>query len=238
MDELIEALRDLVIANRILAFEGVVDAFGHVSIRHPANPERYIMSCSRSPELVALDDLMEYTIDGGPLDQRDRPMYAERHIHGAIFEARPDVNAVVHNHSSDIIPFGVTGVALRPLIHMASTFGTTVPVWDIRDNFGDTNLLVTDMETGRDLAGFLGDGRVALMRGHGCVVGCASVKEAVHLSIYLQLNARIQLQSMQLGDPVYLSPGEIALGDETFFGELSVTRSWAYWRHRAGCLDL
>lgn len=238
MDKLINALRDLVIANRILAFEGVVDAFGHISIRHPDNPERYIMSCSRSPGLVVMDDLMEYTLDGDPLDQHDRAMYAERHIHGSIFETRPDVNAVVHNHSHEIIPFGVTPTALRPLLHMASTMGKNVPVWDIRDNFGDTNLLVTNMDSGRDLASCLGDGRVALMRGHGCVVACGTVKEAVQLSIYLQVNARIQLQAMQLGDPVYLSPGEIALAEETYFGELAITRSWEYWSLRAGCGNL
>lgn len=238
MENLNDAMRDLVIANRILAHEGVVDAFGHVSIRHPDNPERYILACSRSPELVVMDDLMDYTIDGDPFDQRDRPMYAERHIHGSIFEARPDVNAVVHNHSHEVIPFGLTTTPLRPVIHMASTLGNNVPVWDIRDKFGDTNLLVTNMATGRDLASCLGDARVALMRGHGCVVGCGKLKEAVSLAIYLQLNARIQLQTMQIGDPVYLSPGEIALGDETYFGELAVTRSWEYWRSRADCREL
>jgi HCOMODA/2-hydroxy-3-carboxy-muconic semialdehyde decarboxylase len=234
MEDFDGALHDLVVANRILANEGVVDAFGHISIRQPDKPDRYIMSCSRSPELVVTDDLMEYTLDGDPFDQRDRPMYAERHIHGAVFEARPDVNAVVHNHSYDVIPFTVTGVPLRPMFHMASTLGAHVPVWDIRDKFGDTNLLVTNMETGRDLAGCLGDARVALMRGHGCVVGCGTVKEAVHLSIYLQLNARMQMQAMQMGDPKYLTPGEMALGEATYFGELSVGRSWEYWRARAG----
>ncbi len=238
MENLNNAMHDLVVANRILAHEGVLDAFGHVSIRHPDNPERYILACSRSPELVAMDDLMDYTIDGDTLDQRDRPMYAERHIHGSIFEARPDVNAVVHNHSHEVIPFGLTTTPLRPVIHMASTLGDNVPVWDIRDKFGDTNLLVTNMESGRDLASCLGDARVALMRGHGCVVGCGTVKEAVNLAIYLQINARIQLQTMQLGDPVYLSPGEIALGDKTYFGELAVTRSWEYWSTRADCRDL
>ena len=154
MDNLHEIMRDLVFANRILAREGVVDAFGHVSVRHPQNPDRYIMACSRAPGLVVRDDLMEYTLDGDPFDQRDRLMYAERHIHGAIYESRPDVGAVIHNHSHAVIPFGVTGVKLQPVIHVASTMGGDIPVWDIRDNFGDTSLLVLDMTQGRDLAGW------------------------------------------------------------------------------------
>lgn len=238
MDNLDEVMRDLVIANRILAREGVVDAFGHVSVRHPQNPDRYILACSRAPGLVVRDDLMEYTLDGDPFDQRDRLMYAERHIHGAIYQTRPDVGAVIHNHSHAVIPFGVTGVKLQPVIHVASTVGEDIPVWDIRDNFGDTSLLVLDMAQGRDLAGCFGDGRVALMRGHGCVVGCGNVKEAVMVAIYLEVNAGIQMDAMRLGDPVYLSPGEIAAGDERFFGELGISRSWEYWHLRAGCEGL
>ena len=184
-----ESLQELVTANRILAREGVVDAFGHVSVRHPDDPERYIMACSRAPGLVVRDDLMEYTLDGDPFDQRDRLMYAERHIHGAIYETRPDVHAVIHNHSLAVIPFGVTGVRLRPVIHVGSTMGTVVPVWDIREKFGDTSLLVLNMEQGRDLAGCFGDGRVALMRGHGCVVGCADVKAAVMVAAILRTAA-------------------------------------------------
>ena len=145
-------MRNLVIANRILAKEGVVDAFGHISIRHPDNPDRYIMSCSRSPGIVTMDDLMEYTLDGDPIDQRDRPMYAERFIHGGVYEARPEVQAVVHNHSNAVIPFGVTGVKLRPMVHFGSTMGVDVPVWDIRRNFGDPTLLVLNMDHARDLA--------------------------------------------------------------------------------------
>jgi HCOMODA/2-hydroxy-3-carboxy-muconic semialdehyde decarboxylase len=238
MGNLDEVMRDLVIANRILSREDVVDAFGHVSVRHPDDPERYIMACSRAPGLVVRDDLMEYTLDGDPFDQRDRLMYAERHIHGAIYETRPDVHAVIHNHSLAVIPFGVTGVRLRPVIHVGSTMGTVVPVWDIREKFGDTSLLVLNMEQGRDLAGCLGDGRVALMRGHGCVVGCADVKAAVMVAVYLQVNAGIQMDAMRLGDPVYLSPGEIDMGEGRFFGELGLSRSWEYWCVRAGCEGL
>jgi HCOMODA/2-hydroxy-3-carboxy-muconic semialdehyde decarboxylase len=231
-------MRDLVIANRILGHEGVVDAFGHISVRHPQNPDRYIMSCSRSPGIVTMDDLMEYTLEGEPVDRRDRPMYAERFIHGGVYERRPDVHAVVHNHSHAVIPFGVTGVRLQPMIHVGSTMGTDVPVWDIRRKFGDTTLLVLNMDHARDLAKTLGDGRVALMRGHGCVVGGGTVKEAVMISIYLEINARLQMQAMQMGSPVYLSPGEVALAEGRFFGDLAIDRAWEYWVIQAGCEGL
>jgi len=228
-------MRNLVIANRILAKEGVVDAFGHISIRHPGNPDRYIMSCSRSPGIVTMDDLMEYTLDGDPIDQRGRPMYAERFIHGGVFEVRPEVQAVVHNHSHAVIPFGVTGVKLRPMVHFGSTMGVDVPVWDIRKTFGDTTLLVLNMDHARDLARCLGDGRVALMRGHGCVVAGKTVKEAVMISIYLEVSARLQMQAMQIGDPLYMSPGEIRLAEGRFFGDLAIDRAWEYWCIQAGC---
>ena len=235
MEKLLRAMQELVVANRILATEGICDAFGHASIRHPDNPDRYVMARSRSPGVITIDDLMEYTLDGDPIDQRGRAMYAERHIHGGVYELRPDALAVIHNHSHAIIPFGVTGVKLRPVLHMGAAAGPDLPVWDIRDNFGDTTLLVTNMEQGRDLARCLGDRRVALMRGHGCVVAGRSIKEAVMIAVYLETNARLQLQSLQLGEPKYLSDGEIALGMTQFVGELAIDRAWEYWAIRAGC---
>lgn len=234
MNKLVEAMRDVVVANRILAHEGVVDAFGHVSVRHPENPGRYIMSRSRSPELVTLDDVMEFTLDGEAIDPRGRAMYAERYIHGAIFERRPEVMSVVHNHSHAVIPFGVTAVPLRPVFHVGAMIGADIPVWDIHDNFGDTNLLVVNMEQGRDLAATLGENRVALMRGHGCAVAGRTVQEAVMTSIYLQVNANLQMAAMTMGEVAYLSPGEIGQCVELFAGELSVTRAWEYFRVRAG----
>jgi len=208
---------------------------GNISARF--NDERILATptgCSKG--FMDAEELPMVDLDGNVLSGA-KPS-SELPLHLYIYRERRDVNAVVHNHSHEIIPFGVTPTALRPLLHMASTMGGNVPVWDIRDNFGDTNLLVTNMESGRDLASCLGDGRVALMRGHGCAVACGTVKEAVQLSIYLQVNARIQLQAMQLGDPVYLSPGEIARAEETYFGELAVARSWEYWSLRAGCGNL
>ena len=234
MTDLDQQLDDLVTANRILAREDVVDAYGHVSIRHPGDPGRYWLSCSRAPELVETADLMEFTLDNRPVDQQGREMYSERPIHGGVYEARRDVMAVVHNHSQPVVPFGVTGVPLRPIFHLAALIGDDIPVWDIRDNFGDTNLLVTTNDQGRDLAAALGPRRVALMRGHGCVVAGGSLKEAVMASIYLQVNARLLLESLKLGEVEYLSPGEIAVMAEGQLGVRTMGRAWEYWATRAG----
>ena len=228
-------LQDLVTANRILAHEGVVDAFGHVSFRDPGNPGRYWLSRSRATELVVAEDLMEHTLEGDPVDQQDRPMYAERSIHGGIYQARPDVQAVIHNHSTAVIPYGVTGTPLRPIFHLAAVIGEQVPLWDIRDAFGDTDMLVTTMDQGRDLATTLGDGRVTLMRGHGCVVVGASIRTAVMTSIYLQVNAQLLTESLGIGDVTYLSSGEVELMSQTQVRPLSGDRAWEYWARRAGC---
>lgn len=235
MTDLSTNLLDLVIANRILAHEDVVDAFGHVSFRHPDNPDRYWLSCSRAPELVVAEDLMEYNLDGEPINQGDRIMYAERPIHGGVYQARPDVQAVIHNHSMAVIPYGVTNTPLRPIFHLAAVIGEQVPVWDIRDTFGDTNMLVTTMDQGRDLAKALADGRVALMRGHGCLVVGSSIKTAVMASIYLQVNAKLLSESLGMGEVTYLSPGEVELMGQTQVRPLSGDRAWEYWARRAGC---
>jgi HCOMODA/2-hydroxy-3-carboxy-muconic semialdehyde decarboxylase len=236
MSDCAHALRDLVAANRILAREGVVDGFGHASIRHPEQPGRFILSRSRAPELVAMDDLMVFEPDGAPVDPQGRALYAERFIHAALYEARPDVGAVIHNHSHAVIPFSVTDVPLRPMIHLAGSIGDRPPVWDIRTRFGDTDMLVVTMEQGRDLASTVGAGRVALMRGHGCVVAGATIREAVMIAIYLQINAALQMEAMRLGEPRFLTPGEVALTGK--LAPLGVDRAWEYWRRRAGAEDL
>lgn len=230
----LETLRyDLAVANRILAREGVVDAFGHVSVRHPERPDRYILSCSRSPEIVARADLVEHSLEGAPVAaSEDRALYAERPIHGAIYEARPDLHAVVHNHSHAVIPFGVTGTPLRPIVHLAGGIGAEIPVWDIHDRFGDTNLLVTTMEQGRDLAQTLGQGAVALMRGHGCVVAGPSLRRAVMTAIYLQVNAALLLDSLGLGPVTFLSAGEVVACAEIAAMPLVAERTWEYWKTR------
>src|SRR6202030_376787 len=182
-------LEEIVTANRILAREGVVDSFGHVSARHPDNPQRFLLSRARAPDCIEVGDIMEFTLEGAAVNAGGRAPYLERFIHGGIYEARPDVHSVVHNHSPSVIPFGVTGTKLRPLLHMCASIGHEVPIWDSHDKFGDTDLLVSDMAMGRDLARLLGPRRTALMRGHGAVVIGQSVRQAVWTAIYLELNA-------------------------------------------------
>ena len=227
-------LDELVTANRILGKENVCDAFGHVSIRHPGRNDRYFLSRSRAPERIEVDDLMEFTLDGDPIDQKGRTPYAERFIHGAIYARRPDVQSVVHNHSMNVIPFGVTQTPIKPLLHMCASMGCDVPVWDSRDKFGDTDLLVRSMEMGYDLADTLGDKRAVLMRGHGCTVVAKSLRLAIFASIYLEMNAEIQLKSQSLsGDKItFLSAGEIEqiIGSQTSF---IIERAWERWARRA-----
>jgi ribulose-5-phosphate 4-epimerase/fuculose-1-phosphate aldolase len=228
-----EALDEVVTANRILAREGVVDGFGHVSIRHPERADRFLLSRARAPECIEADDIMEFTLDGTPVEPRDRKPYAERFIHAAVYEARADARAVVHNHSPSLIPFGITNTPLRPVMHMCASMGANVPLWDSRTTFGDTNLLVTNMTMGRDLAALLGRRPVALMRGHGCVVVGASLREVVFNAIYLELNANLQLQARALGEITFLSDGEIQSTQSTR-ASFTYERAWEYWCRRAG----
>jgi ribulose-5-phosphate 4-epimerase/fuculose-1-phosphate aldolase len=226
-------LRDvLVTANHILAREGVVDAFGHVSARHPAHPDRYLLSCSRSPALVSADDLMEFDLQSKVISADPRSPYLERFIHGAIYEARPDIHAVVHSHAHELIPFGVTATPIRPLIHVAGAIGATVPIWDIAERFGDTSLLVTNVSVARDLAATLGRNTAALMRGHGAVVTGSSVRNAVLTAIYLNVNASLDLQSRALGAVKYLSKGETEKTVDALLGEAPAARAWEYFEKR------
>ena len=235
MADLDALARELVTANHILAREGVTDALGHISVRHPDRPDRFFLSCSRSPELVKLDDIMEYDLDCNPIDQRGRTMYFERPIHGAIYQARPDVVSVVHNHAYEVIPFGLTRRPLRPCVHPAAGIGAHVPVWDSRTSFGDTNLLITDMEKGKDLARGMGESNSVLMRGHGCVVVGGSLRQAVLNAVYFKINASLVLQCLQIGDDItYLSDGEIELTRKIAYAENAVTRMWDYWSRRCG----
>ena len=236
MIELDGVLNELVIANRILANENVVDAYGHVSIRHPGKPERFFMACMlAAPEMVERADIMEFDLDSQPVNDTRTPSI-ERFIHSAIYEARPEVQAVVHAHAEDILPFGITDVPLRPVIHSGSFIGTHVPVWDIADNFGDTNLLVSNTAQGRDLARCLGNNNVALMRGHGFAAAARSLIDVVRLSVYLPRNARVQLAAMRIGKFKPLSEGEIALRAAGYKPYSEQTwRAWHYWASRAGC---
>jgi ribulose-5-phosphate 4-epimerase/fuculose-1-phosphate aldolase len=239
MTDLDRALADLVIANRILAHENVVDAYGHVSVRHPENPRRYLLARSLSPEMVERGDIMEFDLEGNPVSGDTRQPYLERFIHGAIYEARPEIVAVVHAHAEDVLPFGITTSPLRPVIHSGSFMGEQVPVWDIRDKFGDTNLLVTNMAHGRDLAARLAGNNVALMRGHGFAAAARSLIEVVRMSVYVPRNARVQLAAMQLGALKPLSRGEIEARNAGYKPNSPETwRAWEYWANRAGCRDL
>ena len=233
MNKLDTLLEELVTANRILAREEVVDSFGHISARHPDRPDRFFLSRARAPDCIERDDIMEFGLDGEPVDARGRKPYLERYIHAAAYEAKPDVQTVVHNHSPSVIPFGVTGTQIRPLLHTCACMGHEVPIWDSGDKFGDTNMLVSDVEMGRDLARGLGDRRAALLRGHGCVVTGRSIREVVYIAVYLELNARLQMQAMSMGKIKFLTTGEVdkILGTT---GAVAFDRAWENWCRRAG----
>ena len=239
MTDLNRVIADLVIANRILAHENVVDAYGHVSVRHPADAGRFLLARSLSPSMVAREDIMQFDLEGRPLGDDARQPYLERFIHAAVYEARPDVMAVVHAHAEDVLPFTITGAALRPVIHSGSFMGGEVPVWDIRDKFGDTNLLVTSMPQGRDLALRLARNNVSLMRGHGFIAAAQSLIEVVRMSVYVPRNARVQMAAAHLGAIKPLSPGEIAARNAGYRPHSPETwRAWEYWATRAGCGEL
>lgn len=226
-------IEDLVAANRILANEGVLDAYGHVSVRHPGNPNHYLMSRSLAPALVAAEDILEYDVDSNPIDPRGRSSVLERFIHGEIYKMRPDVKAVVHSHSPAVIPFGVSQVPLRPLYHMAAFLYVGVPVWDIRTvkDPAAAGLLVRNGPLGKALAVALGDKPVVLMRGHGDVVVGPDVQTAVRKAIYTEVNARLQSTAIALGGPItYLSTEEGATLDKD---PGDTARGWDLWKRKA-----
>jgi ribulose-5-phosphate 4-epimerase/fuculose-1-phosphate aldolase len=226
-------VEDLVAANRILADQRVLDGYGHVSARHDRDPNRYLMSRSRAPELVTAADIMEYDLDSNPVDARGRAMFIERFIHGEIYKARPDVRAVVHCHSPAVIPFGVTGVPLRPLYHMSAFIWEGVPVFDIRDATGSmTDMLVRSPAIGLALAQTLGSRPAALMRGHGAVIVGPALPSAVFRSVYLETNAKLQAQAMaQSGSVRYLDPEEARRAEVAIAGTLE--RPWELWKRKA-----
>jgi HCOMODA/2-hydroxy-3-carboxy-muconic semialdehyde decarboxylase len=221
---------DLVAANRILADQGVVDAYGHVSVRDDRDPQRYWLSRSLAPELVTAGDIVEHDLDSVGVNAAGRTLYLERFIHGEIYRARPDVQAVVHHHSPSVIPFGVSTQPLRPLYHMAAFLGDGVPVFEIRAAGGMTDLLVRDAALARALARSLGTHTVALMRGHGAVVTGPTLQHAVARSVYMEMNARLQQQAMALGPVTYLEPEEARRADATVSG--TYARPWELWMRR------
>jgi ribulose-5-phosphate 4-epimerase/fuculose-1-phosphate aldolase len=224
-------LGDIVIGSRVLADFGVLDGFGDVSARHPTNPNHFLMSRSLAPALVTADDIMEFDLDGNPVDARGRTVFLERFIHSEIYKARPEVMSVVHTHSPGVIPFSVTKVPLRAMFHNPSFLAAGVPVWDIRKDFGDTDMLVSNPALGKSLAETLGDKPVVLMRGHGDVTVGPSVKMAVFRAYYTDVNAKLQSQAMALGGEVnYLTPGEGEKGDKINF--IVIDRIWNLWKMR------
>ena len=238
MTNLENIFRDLVVANRILANERVVDAYGHVSVRHPENPDHYLMSCSRSPELVQRSDIMEFRLDGMPVGDDRRTAYLERFIHGAAYESNPETIAVVHSHAEEVLPFTISAQKLMPVIHSAGLMGPVAPVWDIADKFGDTTLLVVNMNQGRDLAANLMKDRVVLMRGHGFSATGRSLSEVVRVSVMLPRNARVLTTALQFGGVKALSKAEVSLRQQMDPDGKEFYRAWEYWASRAGCGDM
>jgi HCOMODA/2-hydroxy-3-carboxy-muconic semialdehyde decarboxylase len=221
---------DLVAANRVLAMEGVLDGFGHVSVRHNARPARYLLARSIAPALVTAADIQEYDLDSRVVNAPDRGSYLERFIHGEIYRARPDVQAIVHCHPPSLIPFASSNVPMRAMYHMAAFVADGVPVFDIRRAAGTTDLLVRDIPLARALAASLGSKAAALMRGHGAVVVASSLPSVVGRSIYLEINARAQMQALALGGTVtYVEPDEarLRMADPNEYG-----RAWDYWKRK------
>ena len=239
MSTLDKAIRNLVIANRILASEGVLDAYGHVALRHPERPDRYLLSRSRSPELVEPGDIMEFDFNGTPMNGDKRQPYLERYIHGSIFASRPEVNATVHSHADDVLPFSVSkSTPLRCVMHTAGCMGYHVPVWDIRDTFGDTDLLVTNVAQGTELAQKLAKNNTILMAGHGFAAAGRSLAEVVRIGVYLPKNARVYLEALRLGEVRTLTERECQLKMVDNPEAPEIQRAWEYWAKRAGCADL
>ena len=227
-----QLIEDLVAANRILADQGVLDGWGHVSVRHPRDPNRYLLSRSRAPELISADDIMEFDLDSNPVDAKGRSLYTERFIHGEIYKTRPDVMAIVHTHAPALIPFGISKVPLKPIYHRSAFVAAGVPVFEIRERAGMTDMLISDQALGRALADALGNHPAALMRGHGAVIVGPSIERVVGRSIFLPLNATLQMQTAALGGPVtYLDPEEAKKIEER--EGYGLGRAWQAWKRKA-----
>jgi ribulose-5-phosphate 4-epimerase/fuculose-1-phosphate aldolase len=231
-DALDEAKKQVALGNRILANEGVLDAFGHVSMRHPRDPSRYLLSRSRAPELVSPSDVMEYDLHSNPMQATNEKLYAERVIHGEIYKARPDVMAVVHHHAPAMMPFAITGTPLVPVFHLGATAGASVPFWDQHDEFGDTNLLVVKPEEGASLARVLGNNNLVLMNRHGATVVAPDIQALVFRAIYSCRNAEFQYQAQALGTIAPLHRGEIEKAGALNAMANVTTRTWEYWTMR------
>jgi ribulose-5-phosphate 4-epimerase/fuculose-1-phosphate aldolase len=225
----------VVIANRILYDQGVVDGLGHVSARHDSDPNQFLLSCNRAPGLVRHADVLCYDLDGNTVSPTTERSYLERFIHGEIYRARPDVMAVVHSHSPSVIPFGATGNRLRPIFHMAGFLGRGSALFDIREGFGETDMLIRNNEMGKALARSLGKCTCVLMRGHGSTVVGNCVEQAVYRAVYAEVNAKLQSQALGLGEVTYLTAQEADLAAAA--NDTQIGRSWDLWRRRIGPID-
>jgi len=227
-----ELVDRLVLANRILYAQGVVDGFGHVSVRHDRSPEHFLLARNMAPALVRREDILVFDFAGDPLDARGRRVYLERFIHGEIYRARADVQSIVHSHSPSVIPFGVTGRMLRPVFHMSGFLGDGAALFEIRDVAGDTDMLVSNAALGAALARTLGERSAVLMRGHGSTVVGSSLEQAVYRAVYAEVNARLQLQAMTLGTVTYLNAQEAAKSAAA--NDTQLARAWDLWARSVG----
>ena len=229
-----QRIADLVIANRILASQGILDSFGHVSVRSAKTSTHFYLSRSIAPGSVTADDILEYDENSNAIDAHGRSSYLERFIHGEIYRVRPDVQAIVHSHSPAVLPFGMSKVPLRAAFPLAGFLGTGVPVFEIRSVAGeDSDLLVTDRPRGVALAAVLGSAEIVLMRGHGDTVVGPSLKLAVVRAVYAEVDARVQMDAMRLGDPVLLTQGEVIASRKINDSDFSAGRPWEIWKERA-----
>ena len=231
-DRLADIRYEIALASRMLANENVLDAFGHVSLRHPSDPSRYLLSRSRSPELVEPGDVLEYDLESEPVTKPTVALFAERVIHGEIYKARPDVMAVVHHHAPAVMPFAIVGQPIIPVFHLGAAGGEMVPFWDQRDEFGDTNLLVREPAEGASLARSLGPHNAVLMRGHGATVVGGDLRELVSRAVFMCRNAEFQLQARLIGRIIPLSPGEVKKAGSINALPNVTGRTWEYWSNR------
>jgi ribulose-5-phosphate 4-epimerase/fuculose-1-phosphate aldolase len=224
-----EALAELALANRIAANEGVLDTFGHVSMRHPDNPQRYFLSRSSAPIMVSPEGFIEYDLNSNPVRDPGVPQYSERVIHGEIYKARPDVMAVCHHHSASFMPLLATGSDYVPVFHLGSVGGIKPPYWDQQDEFGDTNMLVVKPEEGASLARALGQSTMVLMRRHGVTIVGSSVQDCAYKAVQTCRNAEYIVRALAIGSVASLSPGETRLANEILKTTTAIARSWDFW---------
>ena len=231
-DSLAQSCEDVALANRILANEGIFDAFGHVSLRHPSNPERFLISRHRAPELVQPADILELDLDGKPVVPTPHRLYGEVTIHASIFQARPDVSAICHHHAAAVLPYAVARADMFPVYHLGASMGTKVPFWDSRDEFGDTALVVVDPAEGKSLARALGPHWMVLMGRHGATVVATSLRELVFRTIYTTRNAELQTQAKLVGAVHGLTPEEIKKAAAYNLRPAPMERAWDLWAMR------